>query len=263
MVIISKTETVNTGHFYMSEKINSSNPFAILADYQDPTEKPVQREKVIRKKNKHESGAGYRSTTKREGRGKDNWGNALDDAKRGDLVEPQATEEGAEKKDEEPKPVYTAAFQYFDDSDEEEPFKITREGKAVQKIPEQYASMIAKKKKTVKYIAVEEEKDEIETGFLNSQEALKQRQQRVNNFRNNNTNARRGRPQQQRKPAAPRQAKPAAPAAAQKAEQPAEKRRPANSKPRDQRPGNVQHQRTNNAGKKPGNLNIKNFPALK
>lgn len=247
----------------MSEKIASSNPFAILADYTDPTEKPIQREKVIRKKNKHESGAGYRATTKREGRGKDNWGNALDDAKRGDYVEPQEKETPEGEQKEETKLVYTSAFQYFDDSDDEEPMKITREGKAVQKIPEEYASMVVKKRKTVEYRTYNDnDKEEIETGFLNTQEAMKQRQQRNNNFRGNN-NARRGRPQQGRKPAAPRNNKPAAPAApAQKTEQPAEKKRQGNQKPRDQRPGNVQHQRTNNAGRKQGNLSLKNFPKL-
>ena len=53
----------------------------ILKDYPKDGPEMPEREKVQRSKNKHESGTGRKDTTKREGRGKGNWGNPEDDIK--------------------------------------------------------------------------------------------------------------------------------------------------------------------------------------
>ncbi|KAH0785742.1 hypothetical protein GPJ56_010304 [Histomonas meleagridis] len=242
-----------------------SNPFAILSDYNGADEVP-QREKVIRKKNKHEPGVGYRSTIKREGRGRSNWGNAIDEAKRPEIVDEQEGEQQEVTENAQPKVVFEAAYKYFDSDDEDETPKINRQGKRVVKIPEQYASMVVEKKvKTTEVKTYKESEPEvIETGFLSTAEALRQRQNARRGNNNRNTGGRR--PNAQRKPQerpqrAPQQRdaapKPAAPAQGENAQE-----RKPRSKPRDQRPGNVQHQRQVGTGKKQSNLSLKNFPKL-
>ena len=244
-----------------------SNPFAILSDYNGANEVP-QREKVVRKKNKHEPGAGYSSTIKREGRGQSNWGNAIDEAKRPEIVDQQEGEQQENVENAEPKVVYEAAFKYFDSDDEDETPKIHREGKRVVNIPEQYASMVVEKKsKSVEVRTyIDDEPEAIETGFLSTAEAIRQRQNARRSGYNNNRNVGGRKPNGQRKPQdrAPRAApprnnapKPAAPAQGENAQE-----KKPRSKPRDQRPGNVQHQRQVGAGKKQSNLSLKNFPKL-
>ena len=58
-----------------------ADKLAVLKDY--PAEGPEvpDREKIVRKKDKHESGTGRRDKTKRDGKGKGNWGNPEDDIK--------------------------------------------------------------------------------------------------------------------------------------------------------------------------------------
>ena len=58
-----------------------SDKFAVLKDY--PAEGPEvpEREKIVRKKDKHESGTGRKDKTKKEGKGLGNWGNPEDDIK--------------------------------------------------------------------------------------------------------------------------------------------------------------------------------------
>ncbi|KAH0792924.1 hypothetical protein GPJ56_003188 [Histomonas meleagridis] len=247
-----------------------SNPFAILSDYNGADEVP-QREKVIRKKNKHEPGSGYRSTIKREGRGRSNWGNAIDEAKRPELTEQQETEQQGTAENAEPKIVYESAFKYFASDDEDETPRIKREGKRVVKIPEQYASMVVEKKtKTTEVKTYNEvsEPEVIETGFLSTAEALRQRQNARRGGYNNNRNGGR-RPNPQRKPQGDRPQRPAPQrnAAPKPATTPAQgentqQERKPRSKPRDQRPGNVQHQRQVGSGKKQSNLSLNNFPKL-
>ena len=65
----------------MNHFLTMSDKFAVLQDY--PKEGPPipEREKVQRKKDKHDPGNLRRDKTKRGGKGKDNWGTPEDDLK--------------------------------------------------------------------------------------------------------------------------------------------------------------------------------------
>ncbi|OHT14840.1 hypothetical protein TRFO_14798 [Tritrichomonas foetus] len=254
-----------------------SNPFAILAEYPEAGPEVPQREKVRREKNKHESGTGRRDREKRQGRGQSNWGNALDDINRRPIEEAQEGAEGeAPAQPEEPKIQYVAAGQFFSDSDDDFTGGVPeRPTKQVVQIPAAYADIIAEKRdkrvEVRKYDSDDEE--EIQTGFLNTAQAMQQRRDHTSDRDRRPRGGRgrggprggprggRGGPRGGRRPNEDRQEAPAAPAD--------EEGRKTRGTPRDRRPGNVQHQRDTGANRGPrggqprnNNLNIKNFPSL-
>ena len=58
-----------------------SNKFEVLKGYPVKGPKVPDREKIIRMKDRHESGTGRKDKTKRNGKGRGNWGNPEDDYK--------------------------------------------------------------------------------------------------------------------------------------------------------------------------------------
>lgn len=150
----------------------SANRFAALSDY-DPQAEVPEREKVHREKDRHEPGAGYRGTMKRQGRGRDNWGNDIDDAKRPELVEPEDNESGEIPESTEPKRVFVPASSFFgsDSDDEEEPVHVAPK---VESVPEAYAKHIARKRENVVVRPAEaDDHQDIETGFLSTPEVMR------------------------------------------------------------------------------------------
>ena len=150
----------------------SANRFAALSDY-DPQAEVPEREKVHREKDRHEPGAGYRGTMKRQGRGRDNWGNDIDDAKRPELVEPEDNESGEIPEATEPKRDFVPASSFFgsDSDDEEEPVHVAPK---VESVPEAYAKHIARKRENVVVRAAEaDDHQDIETGFLSTPEVMR------------------------------------------------------------------------------------------
>ena len=251
-----------------------SNPFAILADY--PQEGPAvpAREKTVRAKDHHESGTGRRDKTKREGRGAGNWGNAKDDLKvnkKAEKIENEANaEEPAEEKVEEEKPKiqYVNPSQFFMDDEDEEEKPVKKQPKeSNMDIAQKYLDIMTKKAQEKKVHEREEKQDEtiiLDTAFLSTEEALKQRRERAQTERRFNGPRRDRAPRKQgEKPARKFAEKPRKEGEAPKpaAEKPRNERKPRDDrKPRDQRNSGVQHQRQN-AGKNLA-LNAKNFPSL-
>ena len=238
-----------------------SNPFAILADY--PADGPAvpEREKVRRDKNKHVPGTGRRDKVKREGRGASNWGNALED--RPVVVDQEAPVQGEV---EESTQQFEPAINFFD-SDSEDEF-VPQVVKPVAKIPKQFEGMIAVRdtdRHETKYVSDDEE-EAFEFGFLNTQEALKQREFRAPRggarpARGGPRGAPRGAPRGGARP--PRGgARPPRPQG-ERRERPAaeegEKPRP----PRKNGPGLRDQKAQKNDHRRQGPLNINNFPSLK
>lgn len=266
-----------------------SNPFAILADY--PAEGPAvpQREKIVRQKDRHESGTGRRDKTKREGRGPSNWGNPADDAKPATKREQRVAKDEAdasaepveEQIEEKSAPQYVSAAQFFDDDEDEEfvgvPQKATKADKAIASKYLDIMSNKAKKQAVVKE-EVEEDENIIETNFLSTEQAQEEARKRAESRpprrdsrppRRDNRKPRQERPTE-RKEEAPK-AEGDAPARKfarqprKEGEKPQERgqrppRRDDNKRPRDQRTGNVQHQR--NQGNNHSKFSLDNFPSL-
>ena len=255
----------------------SNNPFAILKDY--PQEGPAvpERTKVVRTKDHHESGTGRVDKTKRQGKGPSNWGNEVDDFKnnRGPIEEKVETEEkaqeGAEEKKEEVKKVeYKPAFGLFDDSEDEEIHYAEKPSKSEARVDAKFIPILSKKAVKDIIIKKEEEVEEFEVGFLNSKEAIKTEfKDRLNNkprgpkgqFQRRNDESR---PPRRNDDRPPRRERPAEEKAeGQKPVEGEEKKRNHPKAPRDQRPGNVQHQRTQGGhqGNKP-RFTMAQFPSL-
>lgn len=95
-----------------------------------------EREKVHREKDRHEPGTGRRDREKREGKGKSNWGDPIEDQLAADN-EPIVDEQDEAPVEEEPKKV-EAAEKFFDNEEEEEPAK----AKGVVKVPARFAGMV-------------------------------------------------------------------------------------------------------------------------
>ncbi|EAY12189.1 hypothetical protein TVAG_003950 [Trichomonas vaginalis G3] len=268
-----------------------SNPFAILADYRKEGPAVPEREKIVRQKDRHESGTGRRDKTKREGRGMSNWGQPGDEAKPATKREQRVAKEEADaaaepvEEQEEAKPQFVAASQFFDNDEDEEvvgvPQKATKADKAVDNKYLQIMTLEAKKHAVVKE---EQEEDEnvLETQFLTTEQARAQRAAQQNKGhpqkrdfhgprRNTDRKPRQERPERKEGEApkaegeAPQRKFARTPrnqGEAPKGERPQrQQRRDDAKKPRDQRPGNVQHQR-NAAQNKVGRLDISNFPSL-
>ena len=159
-----------------------SNPFAILADY--PKEGPAapEREKVHRQKDHHESGTGRRDRTKREGRGPANWGNPRDDTrvnKKADRIDAITEQDQLPVEDSTPKINYVPASQFFDDSDDEDVAGQPVVGKAQKAIDPQFLAIMtekAKKQVVAKEQSDEDEDNQLDTNFLSTEQALRQRQ---------------------------------------------------------------------------------------
>lgn len=83
--------------FLMSDKL------AVLKDYPKDGPEVPEREKIVRTKDRHESGTGRRDKTKRQGKGAGNWGDPKDDVKYMDEVEPQEDYEEEEEAPEQKK----------------------------------------------------------------------------------------------------------------------------------------------------------------
>ena len=153
----------------------SSNRFAVLSEYPEGIPPVPEREKVHREKDHHEPGTGRRDRQKREGRGRSNWGNALDEANRPDLKEPEEGAEGAEQPESnEPKKNYTPAADFLaSDSDDEDYAPKTVKKEVV--IEERFKDLVAERKNPAVVIkeAPEEDDNTIDTGFLSTQEAIR------------------------------------------------------------------------------------------
>lgn len=113
--------------------------FAVLDDYPKDGPDMPEREKVQRKKDKHDPGTGRRDREKREGRGPSNWGNPMDDTRQFP-EEHDDEEEMAEAPAEKAKTDYVPADQYFS-KDDEDGEKITPV-KQVVKVPPGYAGVV-------------------------------------------------------------------------------------------------------------------------
>ena len=118
--------------------MSKQEAFKVLENY--PKEGPPvpEREKVHREKNKHESGTGRRDREKREGRGKDNWGNDLDDQLH------QLDEEPEENNQQQPpqyedRPNYEEASKYFEKEDNDDKEKVAKQ---VVKVPPEYIGIV-------------------------------------------------------------------------------------------------------------------------
>lgn len=261
-----------------------SNPFAILAEYPEGGPEVPQRQKIHREKNKHEPGTGRRDTEKRQGRGKSNWGNALDDVNRPPLKDGEVVEEEANAETT-PKVQYVPASSYFSSSDDEDEDGVvgvpSASKKQVLKVPSEFADMIVEKTNpnvVVRKYSDDEDENEIELGFLNSAEAAKKRQEDFDKRRT--TRGGRGGPRGRGgergrgdmrgrgRGRGGESGRPYQPAARPEGAKP-EGERPATgdrqNRPRDARPTNVQHQRqTQNRGARGGRgfNNERDFPSL-
>lgn len=236
-----------------------SNPFAILADY--PADGPAvpEREKVRREKNKHVPGTGRRDKVKREGRGAGNWGNALED--RPVVVDQEPAAEGeAEVVTQQ----YEPACNFFE-SDSEDEF-VPQVVKPVAKIPKEFEGMIAVRdteRHETKYVSDDEE--EFEFGFLNTQEALKQREIRGTRPPRGGARPPRGgarAPRGGARPPRPQGERPPRPQGERPAAEAGDKPRP----PRKNGPGSTPRDQKGRKGadhRRQGPLNINNFPSLK
>jgi hypothetical protein len=264
-----------------------SNPFAILSDYPEEGPAMPEREKIVRTKDRSESGTGRRDRTKRDGRGPSNWGNPADDHKvnlKAEKIEEKL--EGEEQKEvveEKPKIQYVDPSQFFMDEEKvERPKNVKKESQV--EVAKKYLDIMTKKSQEKKVYEREDKKDStlhLETGFLSTDEALKQRQQ---SQRERQSGPRRGAPRNDRRPQGdrpPREQRPQGERPQGEGPQrkfadrpyrdetnkphddskPRGERKPQNqNRPRNERTNRVQHQRQG-AGPK-GSLNLKNFPSL-
>ena len=245
----------------------SRNPFAILADPENPYPKqasavPEKREKVVREKDRHEPGTGRRDTTKRDGKGAYNVGNPIEDVRKGQLDDgdkPEQEQPVEEKPEEpkEPKIVYVAATNFFSDSEDDEIQVQPKMSKSEAKVDSKYFDMIAKKPDRKVSKRSEEDQEEFQIQFLSTKEALKEQAEREQSKFNKRFNHPKGPKRNYYKPAQKegQEAKPE-----EKTEQP---RGPKNPGSYDKKPQHVPHQRTNNNYRpKGGNLKMDNFPSL-
>ena len=74
-----------------------SDKFEVLKDYPKDGPEMPEREKIVRNKDRHESGTGRKDKTKRSGKGAGNWGSPEDDIKYLDEHEKEEEEEEPEK----------------------------------------------------------------------------------------------------------------------------------------------------------------------
>ena len=113
-----------------------SHPLEALKGYPKDGPDMPERQKVHREKDRHEPGTGRRDREKREGKGRSNWGDPIEDQLAVEN-EPIVDEEHVAPVDEEPKNV-EAAGKFFDNEEEEEPLKV----KPVVKIPARFAGIV-------------------------------------------------------------------------------------------------------------------------
>lgn len=116
----------------------SSGKLAALNGY--PTEGPEvpDREKVVREKDRHESGTGRRDREKREGRGPSNWGDPVQDALAAQEEHYEEEEEGEVPDSADPPKKYVNAGQFFDKEEDESHPTV----KGVVKVPPKYAGSV-------------------------------------------------------------------------------------------------------------------------
>lgn len=139
---------------------NKKEQFAALDGYPKDGPEMPEREKVHRDKDKHDPGTGRRDREKREGRGKGNWGNALDDQladyheeEVNDVDDDVVTPQGEAKEDKN----FQGASQYFED-DEDDGENKKKEGKKTVKVPPGYGKVV-KVGKDVEVVEVDDSND--------------------------------------------------------------------------------------------------------
>lgn len=95
-----------------------------------------ERQKIHREKDRHEPGTGRRDREKREGRGRSNWGDPINDQLAA-VQEPPSDDEESLIPEDDPRNLESAE-KFFDKEEEEEPSK----AKPVVKIPSRFAGMV-------------------------------------------------------------------------------------------------------------------------
>lgn len=129
----------------------SSHPLAQLDTYPTEAAVPEDRAKVVRLRDRHDSGTGRRDRQKRSGRGNFNWGDQVDAelAARDEAPGPDEEEDWAESPEPSPAP-FKLASEVIDDEDDDAPPTLA---KRVVKVRPDLAALLDPARQDVEIVA--------------------------------------------------------------------------------------------------------------